>query len=74
MLGTKLTKEHNMQVTFVEAFIGLLVAYLFYRLSVTDPHHWRTFPRFADDKPNKATALIIAIILGIGIILLEGIV
>lgn len=63
-----------MQITFVEVFIGLLVGYLFYRLSISDPHHWRTFPRFAGDVPNKVTALVVAIALGIFIVLLEGLV
>lgn len=61
-----------MDLNLVEVLIGILVSYLFYRLSITDPHHWRTFPRFAGDVPNKATALVVSILLGVGIVLLEG--
>lgn len=63
-----------MDFTVLDLFIGLLVGYLFYRLSISDPHHWRTFPRFAGDVPNKVTALVAAIAAGIFVLLLEGLV
>lgn len=63
-----------MEITPFDVFIGALIAYLFYRLSITDPHHWRTFPRFAGDVPNKVTALVVAVGLGVFILLLEGLV
>lgn len=61
-----------MQVTLIEVFIGLLVTYLFYRLSITDPHHWRTFPKLSGEGPNKLTALFIAVFVGLVVIILEG--
>jgi hypothetical protein len=57
--------------TSIIIIVAGLALCILYHLSLSNPHGWSVFPNIAVNTPSKATALVVAFLVGLAIFLME---